>query len=100
MVFLTVYEHKQRSESPPKCIKYQTVPRQSTNSETIPCSPPSYTAVKWSSRGLLDDREEFDDWFDGDRGALPFSEYTVKKGSRVSRPQPGCHYQTPPGREL
>jgi hypothetical protein len=26
-------------------------------------------------------------------------EYTVKKGSRVSRPQPGCHYQTLPGRE-
>jgi hypothetical protein len=25
--------------------------------------------------------------------------YTVKKGSRVSRPQPGCHYQTLPGRE-
>jgi hypothetical protein len=24
---------------------------------------------------------------------------TVKKGSRVSRPQPGCHYQTLPGRE-
>jgi hypothetical protein len=22
-----------------------------------------------------------------------------KKGSRVSRPQPGCHYQTLPGRE-
>ncbi len=22
--------------------------------------------------------------------------YTVKKGSRVSRPQPGCHYQTLP----
>jgi hypothetical protein len=26
-------------------------------------------------------------------------QYTVKKGSRVSRPQPGCHYQTLPGRE-
>jgi hypothetical protein len=26
--------------------------------------------------------------------------YTVKKGLRVSRPQPGCHYQTLPGREL
>jgi hypothetical protein len=27
-------------------------------------------------------------------------EYTPqKKGSRVSRPQPGCHYQTLPGRE-
>jgi hypothetical protein len=25
--------------------------------------------------------------------------YTVKKGSRVSRPQTGCHYQTLPGRE-
>jgi hypothetical protein len=25
--------------------------------------------------------------------------YTVKKGSRVSRPQPGCHYKTLPGRE-
>ncbi len=25
--------------------------------------------------------------------------YTVKKGSRVSRPQPGCHYQTLSGRE-
>ncbi len=25
--------------------------------------------------------------------------YTVKKDSRVSRPQPGCHYQTLPGRE-
>jgi hypothetical protein len=25
--------------------------------------------------------------------------YTVKKGSRVSRPQPGCHYRTLPGRE-
>ncbi len=25
--------------------------------------------------------------------------YTIKKGSRVSRPQPGCHYQTLPGRE-
>jgi hypothetical protein len=24
--------------------------------------------------------------------------HTVKKGSRVSRPQPGCHYQTLPGR--
>jgi hypothetical protein len=30
-----------------------------------------------------------------DRGRV----YTVKKGSRVSRPQPGCHYQTLPGRE-
>ncbi len=28
-----------------------------------------------------------------------FHKYTVKKGSRVSRPQPGCHYQTLPGRE-
>jgi hypothetical protein len=25
--------------------------------------------------------------------------YTVKKGSRVSRPQAGCHNQTLPGRE-
>ncbi len=25
--------------------------------------------------------------------------YTVKKGSQVSRPQPGCHYQTLTGRE-
>jgi hypothetical protein len=25
--------------------------------------------------------------------------YTVKKGSRVSRPQPGCHHQTLPGQE-
>ena len=25
--------------------------------------------------------------------------YTVKKASQVSRPQPGCHYQTLPGRE-
>jgi hypothetical protein len=30
----------------------------------------------------------------------PTSRYTVIKGSRVSRPQPGCHYQTPPGRDL
>jgi hypothetical protein len=30
---------QQRSENPPKCIKYQTVPRQSTKSETVPCSP-------------------------------------------------------------
>ncbi len=28
----------------------------------------------------------------------PFYTCTVKKGSRVSRPQPGCHYQTLPGR--
>ncbi len=28
------------------------------------------------------------------------SSYTVKKGSRVSRPQRGCHYQTLPGRVL
>jgi hypothetical protein len=27
------------------------------------------------------------------------TQYTVKKGSQVSRPQPGCHYQTLPGRE-
>jgi hypothetical protein len=27
------------------------------------------------------------------------AEYTVKKGSGVSRPQAGCHYQTLPGRE-
>jgi hypothetical protein len=28
-----------------------------------------------------------------------FTYYTVKKGARVSRPQPGCHYQTLPGLE-
>ncbi len=25
---------------------------------------------------------------------VPRYQYTVKKGSKVSRPQPGCHYQT------
>jgi hypothetical protein len=28
-----------------------------------------------------------------------FEPSTVKKGLRVSRPQPGCHYQTLPGRD-
>jgi hypothetical protein len=29
----------------------------------------------------------------------PEISYTVKKGSRVSYPQPECHYQTLPGRD-
>jgi hypothetical protein len=36
---------------------------------------------------------------EGQTGVLSFFLHTVKKGSRVSRHQPGCHYQTLPGRE-
>ncbi len=39
-------------------------------------------------------------WVGGaDEVVLLVGTYTVKKGSPVSRPQPGCHYQTLPGWE-
>jgi hypothetical protein len=51
------------------------------------CISPVYLSISHFNLLLLSLRKK----------AIP---HTVKKGSRVFRPQPGCHYQTFPGQEL
>ncbi len=78
------------------------------------------TLKKWMSQVLIQGRDTTQDTHprvkdtteqrggseypsrDGDSRGEDVSRYspnTVKKGSRVSCSQPGCHYQTLPGRE-
>ncbi len=77
----------------------------------------SHRTGVWPVAAAVDDEGHGDEWGDAEaqedqhelvhlrllqawrRIKVAHALYTVKKGSRVSRPQPGCHYQTRPGRE-